>query len=93
VAHEPIARPALEDLRLPLIVFDPEKDLIVFTIPPMPAHSLDHRYGHRLMLAGFVAIALRQTLPRAFQMAVAQTQAHFAALGDTRRFGQVAPVT
>jgi hypothetical protein len=27
--HEPIARPALEDLQLPLIVFDPEKELIV----------------------------------------------------------------
>jgi hypothetical protein len=76
-----------------LIVFDPEKELIGFTIPPMPAHSLDHRFGRRLMLAGFVVIALRQTLPCAFQMAIAQTQAHFAALGDTRRFGQVAPVT
>jgi hypothetical protein len=80
-------------LRLPLIGFDPEKELIVFTILPMQAHSLDHRFGRRLMLAGFVAIALRQTLPRAFQKAIAQTQAYFAALGDTRRFGHVAPVT
>jgi hypothetical protein len=80
-------------LRLPLIVFDAEKELIVFTIPPMPAHSLDHRFGRRPMLAGFVAIVSRQTIPRAFQMAIAQTQAYFAALGDTRRFGQVAPVT
>jgi len=80
-------------LRLPLIVFDAEKELIVFMVPPMPAHPLDHRFGRRPMLAGFVAIALRQTLPRAFQMAIAQTQAHFAALGDKRRFGQVAPVT
>jgi hypothetical protein len=70
-----------------------KKELIVFTIPPMPARSLDYRFGRRLMLAGFVAIALSQTLPRAFQMAIAQTQSHFGALGDTRRFGQVAPVT
>lgn len=27
--HEPIARPPLEDLQVPLIVFDPEKELIV----------------------------------------------------------------
>jgi hypothetical protein len=80
-------------LRLPLSVFDPEKELIVFTIPPMPVHSLDHRFGRRVTLAGFVAISLRRTLHRAFQMAIAQTQAHFAALGDKRRFGQVAPVT
>lgn len=80
-------------MRLPLIVFDPEKELIVFTIPPMPAHSLDHPFGGRPMLAGIVAIALRQTQQRPFQVAIAQRQAHFAALGDTRRFGQVAPVT
>jgi hypothetical protein len=79
-------------LRLPLIVFDAEKEMIVFTIPPMPAHSLDHRFSRRPMLAGFVAITLRQTLPRVFQIAIAQTQAYFAALGDAWRFGQVAPV-
>jgi hypothetical protein len=80
-------------LRLPLIVFDPEEELIVFTIPPMPAQLLDHRFGRRPMLAGFVAITLGQTLPRAFQMAIAETQAHIAARGDMGRFGQVAPVT
>jgi hypothetical protein len=79
-------------LRLPLIDFDPEKVLIVFTIPPMPAHLLDHRFGRRPMLAGSVAIALRRTQSRAFQMAITQTQAHFAALGHPRRFGKVAPV-
>jgi hypothetical protein len=44
------------------------------------------------MLADFIAIALRQTQSRAFQIAFAQTQAHLAALGDAPRFGQVAPV-
>jgi hypothetical protein len=34
------------------------------------AHPLDHRIGRRSMLAGLVALALRQMQPRPFQMAV-----------------------